>query len=148
VSASPACDPAWKSSKPIDRSVGFPHVGRQCARREAEISALDRRAYSTAEKYLRFAQMLANGGELHGVHLLSPSSVKLMTSNLLPPGVPMHFDQPFAGVGYGMGVGIVLDPAHADFNGGPIGKGSFYWGGVTAPGSGLTRSTTSSSSAW
>jgi CubicO group peptidase (beta-lactamase class C family) len=86
--------------------------------------------YSTAQDYLRFAQMLANGGELDGVRVLSPTSVKLMTSNLLPPGVPMHFEQPFAGVGYGMGVGIVLDPAHADFNGGAIGKGSFYWGGV------------------
>jgi hypothetical protein len=30
----------------------------------------------------------------------------------------VRFLQPFAGVGYGMGVGIVLDPAHADFNGG------------------------------
>jgi CubicO group peptidase (beta-lactamase class C family) len=44
--------------------------------------------------------------------------------------VPMRFLQPFAGVGYGMGVGIVLDPAHADFNGGAIGAGSYYWGGV------------------
>jgi CubicO group peptidase (beta-lactamase class C family) len=42
----------------------------------------------------------------------------------------MRFLQPFAGVGYGMGVGIVLDPAHADFNGGAIGAGSYYWGGV------------------
>ena len=44
--------------------------------------------------------------------------------------MPVHFDQPFAGVGYGMNVGIVLDPAHADFNGGAIGAGTFYWGGV------------------
>jgi CubicO group peptidase (beta-lactamase class C family) len=42
----------------------------------------------------------------------------------------MRFDQPFAGIGYGMGVGIVLDPARADFNGGAIGAGSYYWGGV------------------
>jgi len=53
-----------------------------------------------------------------------------MTRNLLPDGVPMRFLQPFVGVGYGMGVGIVLDPAHADFNGGAIGAGSYYWGGV------------------
>ena len=86
--------------------------------------------YSTAPDYLRFAQMLANGGELDDVRILAPTSVKLMTSNLLPEGVPMRFDQPFAGVGYGMGVGIVLDPAHADFNGGAIGAGSYYWGGV------------------
>ncbi|MGB8386951.1 serine hydrolase domain-containing protein, partial [Mycobacterium sp.] len=86
--------------------------------------------YSTAQDYLRFAQMLANRGTLDGVRILSPSSVKLMTSNLLPQGVPMRFNQPFAGVGYGMNVGIVLDPSHADFNGGAIGAGTFYWGGV------------------
>jgi CubicO group peptidase (beta-lactamase class C family) len=86
--------------------------------------------YSTTQDYTRFAQMLANGGVLDGQRLLSPTSVKLMTSNLLPAGVPMRFLQSFAGVGYGMGVGVVLDPAHADFNGGPIGTGSYYWGGV------------------
>ena len=86
--------------------------------------------YSTAQDYLRFAQMLANGGMLDGVRMLAPTSVTLMTSNLLPAGVPMRFLQPFAGVGYGMGVGIVLDPAQADFNGGTIGAGSYFWGGV------------------
>jgi len=86
--------------------------------------------YSTAQDYLRFAQMLANGGALDGVRILSPSSVKLMTSNQLADGVPVRFDQPLAGVGYGMNVGIVLDPTRADFNGGGLGAGSFYWGGV------------------
>ncbi len=86
--------------------------------------------YSTAHDYLRFAQMLANGGALDGIRILSPTSVKLMTTNLLPSGVPMHFNQAFAGVGYGMNVGIVLDPSHADFNGGAVGAGTFYWGGV------------------
>ena len=86
--------------------------------------------YSTAQDYLRFAQMLANGGTLDGARILAPTSVTLMTSNLLPDGVPLRFLQPFTGVGYGMGVGIVLDPARADFNGGALGAGSYYWGGV------------------
>jgi CubicO group peptidase (beta-lactamase class C family) len=86
--------------------------------------------YSTAQDYLRFAQMLANGGSLDDARILAPSSVNLMTSNLLPAGVPMRFLKPFNGVGYGMGLGIVLEPAHADFNGGAIGAGSYYWGGV------------------
>ncbi len=86
--------------------------------------------YSTAHDYMRFAQMLANRGQLDGVRILAPSSVKLMTSNLLAEGVPMHFDRPFAGVGYGMNLGIVLDPARADFNGGGLAAGTFYWGGV------------------
>jgi CubicO group peptidase (beta-lactamase class C family) len=53
-----------------------------------------------------------------------------MTTNLLPPGVPVHFTQPFACVGYGMNVGIVIEPSHAGFNGGAIGAGTFFWGGV------------------
>jgi CubicO group peptidase (beta-lactamase class C family) len=86
--------------------------------------------YSTAQDYMRFAQMLGNRGTLEGVRILSPTSVKLMTTNLLPEGVRMHFLQPFAGIGYGMNVGIVLDPSHANFNGGANGAGTFYWGGV------------------
>jgi CubicO group peptidase (beta-lactamase class C family) len=53
-----------------------------------------------------------------------------MTINLLAEGVPVRFEQSFAGVGYGMNLGIVLDPARADFVGGALGAGSFYWGGV------------------
>jgi CubicO group peptidase (beta-lactamase class C family) len=100
--------------------------------------------YSTAQDYMRFAQMLANRGTLDGVQILSPTSVKLMTTNLLPEGVPMHFLQPFAGIGYGMNVGIVLDPSHASFNGGANGAGTFYWGGCTEPGSGSIPPMTSS----
>jgi hypothetical protein len=44
--------------------------------------------------------------------------------------VSLHFTQPFVGIGYGMNVGIVLDPSHANFNGGANGAGTFYWGGV------------------
>src|ERR1700761_8618838 len=86
--------------------------------------------YSTVQDYIRFAQMLANRGTLNGVRLLSPTSVKLMTTNLLPTGVPVHFTQPFECVGYGMNVGIVLEPSHASFNGGANGTGTFFWGGV------------------
>ncbi|WP_158601987.1 serine hydrolase domain-containing protein [Pararobbsia silviterrae] len=86
--------------------------------------------YSTAQDYLRFAQMLANGGQLDGARILAPTSVRLMTRNLLAPGMPMRFNEPFEGIGYGMNVGIVLDPARANFNGGAIGTGSFFWGGV------------------
>ena len=86
--------------------------------------------YSTAHDYLRFAQMLANGGILDRIRVLSPASVTLMRSNLLAEGVPMHFLFPFAGIGYGMNVGIVLNPSHASFNGGPVGAGTFFWGGV------------------
>jgi CubicO group peptidase (beta-lactamase class C family) len=39
---------------------------------------------STAEDYYHFAQMLGNGGEYDGKRMLSPATVKLMTSNHLP----------------------------------------------------------------
>jgi CubicO group peptidase (beta-lactamase class C family) len=40
-------------------------------------------AISTSADYLRFAQMLANGGQLDGVRVLSRTSVQLMTSDHL-----------------------------------------------------------------
>jgi CubicO group peptidase (beta-lactamase class C family) len=86
--------------------------------------------YSTAQDYICFAQMLANRGQLDGVRILTPSSVKLMSSNLLAEGVQVHFAQLFFGVGYGMNLGISLEPARADFNGGGVGAGTFFWGGV------------------
>lgn len=64
------------------------------------------------------------------MRILSPGSVRLMTSNLLPEGVPMHFLQSFAGTGYGMNVGIALDPARADFNRSAVGAGTFYYSAV------------------
>jgi CubicO group peptidase (beta-lactamase class C family) len=42
---------------------------------------------STTEDYLRFAQMLLNGGELDGVRILAPASVQLMTTNHLAPSL-------------------------------------------------------------
>jgi CubicO group peptidase (beta-lactamase class C family) len=86
--------------------------------------------YSTVADYVRFAEMLAGRGRLGEVQLLAPSSVGLMTSDMLPPGVPAEFRQQWAGCGYGIGVGIVLDPARATLMGGPIGRGTFHWSGA------------------
>jgi CubicO group peptidase (beta-lactamase class C family) len=77
---------------------------------------------STAGDYLRFAQMLLNGGRLDGVRILSRKTVELMTADHLAPAIPPL--RP--GVGYGLGVGVVIDPAQA----GSIGSaGEFFWGG-------------------
>ena len=85
--------------------------------------------FSTTYDYLRFAQMLLNGGELDGVRILSPSTVKLMTSDMLPPGMKPHFAARQEGVGYGADVGVILDPGRASFNGGGMGVGSYFWTG-------------------
>src|SRR5437899_11102118 len=48
-------------------------------------------ALSTAVDYLRFGQMLMNGGELDGVRVLSRSTIKLMTSDQLGTRVAAPF---------------------------------------------------------
>ena len=42
---------------------------------------------STASDYVRFSQMLLNGGEVDGARLLSPHTVALMTSDQTPPDI-------------------------------------------------------------
>jgi CubicO group peptidase (beta-lactamase class C family) len=41
---------------------------------------------STTGDYLRFCQMMRDGGELNGTRILGRKTVELMTSNHLPPG--------------------------------------------------------------
>ena len=82
---------------------------------------------SSARDYLRFAQMLANGGELHGVRLLSPGTVKLMSSNHLPDGVWLGAPGVNSGTGYGLGVSVLVDPVRR----GNLGsKGEWGWSGA------------------
>jgi CubicO group peptidase (beta-lactamase class C family) len=87
---------------------------------------------STAEDYYHFAQMLGNGGEFDGKRILSPATVKLMTSNHLPEnlltgefGIGRHIMRP--GFGYGFNCAVVYDPADAAL---PDGKGTFFWDGA------------------
>jgi CubicO group peptidase (beta-lactamase class C family) len=73
---------------------------------------------STVSDYLRFAQMMLNGGKLDGVRLLSRKTVELMTTNQL---AKMDVD-----FGFGLGFGVVRD--ESDLN--EIGSvGRFGWGG-------------------
>ncbi len=87
---------------------------------------------STAEDYYRFAQMLANGGELDGKRILAPATVKLMTTNHLPEnlltgafGIGQHVMRP--GFGYGFNCAVVFDPPAANLS---DGKGTFFWDGA------------------
>ena len=84
---------------------------------------------ATAADYGRFAQMLANSGELDGVRLLSRKTVDLMDSNHLPAGVMRGAaGGGFAyGEGYGLGVRVVTDPAQA---GNLTSAGTFGWSGA------------------
>lgn len=79
---------------------------------------------SSPTDYLRFLQMLLNGGELEGCRVLSRESAALMTSNQIGD---MQIPFPGHGDGFGFGFGVVTDKgANAD----NASVGSFSWGGI------------------
>ena len=80
--------------------------------------------YSTAGDYMRFMQMLLNGGELGGARVLSPRSVEIMRTNHLLPG-PLS-TRP-AGRGFSFGFEVVTDAAAA---GEAYADGTYRWGGA------------------
>jgi CubicO group peptidase (beta-lactamase class C family) len=88
--------------------------------------------YSTAHDYLRFAQMLANEGEMDGVRYLAPPTLELMRGNHLAPhlmagGFGIGSQQIRPGFGFGYNVAVFEDPVMA---GVPAGKGSYLWDGA------------------
>jgi CubicO group peptidase (beta-lactamase class C family) len=86
---------------------------------------------STARDYARFCQMLLNGGQLGGVRLLRPDTVKQMTSNQLPmETLPMKLNGfPLPGLGFGLGVSVLLDTNSSTPN--PA-AGEFGWSGAAS----------------
>ena len=91
---------------------------------------------STAADYHRFTQFLLRGGELDGVRLLGPRTVRFMTRNHLPGNRDLASFSPegFAetildGIGFGLGFAVVLDPVPSRV---PSSVGEFYWGGLAS----------------
>ena len=81
--------------------------------------------YSTALDYARFCQMIVNGGQLDGVRLLKPATVKLMHTNALPAGVTVGMAGP--GTTFGLDFAIAGDPSTTKE---PWPAGTFYWSGI------------------
>jgi len=81
---------------------------------------------TSAADYLQFAQMLLNGGELDGKRLLGPRTVDLMVSNHTGDMVNGQFGRPARGMGFGLGMQMVLDPVAADL---AVSQGAFSWPG-------------------
>ena len=81
---------------------------------------------SSAADYFRFAQMLANGGELDGKRLLSPRAVELIGSNHVGDLFTGQAGRP-PGMGFGLTVEVVVDPVKA---GTFRSRGSFGWDGA------------------
>ncbi|MGC0328524.1 CubicO group peptidase (beta-lactamase class C family) [Streptomyces sp. SAI-170] len=85
----------------------------------------------------RFMEMLRRRGELDGSRLLAPGTVDLMTRNHLPGGAdlrsfgsrPAHDVPGNEGVGFGLGVSVVIDPGRTPT---PAGLGTYGWTGVAS----------------
>ena len=92
---------------------------------------------STTADYLRFAQMLLNGGELDGVRILGRKTVELMTTNHLPGegelrqlAVPGGYGEVgFDGTGFGLTMAVGLGAAQTQAIGS---RGEFMWGGYAS----------------
>jgi CubicO group peptidase (beta-lactamase class C family) len=125
--AEPQTDPATAARPPM-RAVGRPH------RWASGGGGL----VSTAADYLRFCQMLLNGGELGGTRLLAPGTIRHMTADHLPPDVGYGSTArerfgalaPVPEMGYGFGLGFAVRVA-AGMSPVPGSVGEYFWGGVT-----------------
>ena len=91
---------------------------------------------ASVDDYLRFAEMLLNEGEYGNARLLAPHTVRLMTSNALPPDVGyteiarrMGDIGPTPEMGQGFGLGFAVRTAEGH-NPLPGSTGSFYWTGA------------------
>ncbi|HEY72889.1 MAG: hypothetical protein B6I35_04715 [Anaerolineaceae bacterium 4572_32.2] len=83
---------------------------------------------STASDYMRFCQLMLNGGALDGVRLLGRKTVELMTANHLPDGLlPIGMGPDvMRGYGFGLGFRVLMDVAQS----GMLGSvGVYRWGG-------------------
>jgi CubicO group peptidase (beta-lactamase class C family) len=87
---------------------------------------------STIPDYLRFAQMLLNGGELDGHRVLARETVDLMMRNHLPARLtPIwpEYPEPPGKNGFGYGGAVRLDSASAEL---PGSVGTFRWSGYAS----------------
>ncbi|MDB5620197.1 serine hydrolase domain-containing protein [Tardiphaga sp.] len=91
---------------------------------------------STAADYLTFCRALLNRGEIDGVRLLGPKTLALMTSNHLPGGrdltemsKSLFSEATNAGVGFGLGFSVTMDPASTMIAGS---AGEYAWGGAAS----------------
>ena len=79
---------------------------------------------STVRDYLRFQQMMLNGGALDGARILAPATVDLILDNHTGD-LPLWLAGP--GMGFGLGYGVVVDRGAAAT---PLSEGAGYWGGA------------------
>ncbi len=85
---------------------------------------------STLDDYMRFARMLVNGGELDGVRILKPETIRLMATDAMPATVVDRSWLPNKGqVGFGIDFAVrIAPPANRAEASGAIGE--FFWDGA------------------
>lgn len=88
----------------------------------------------TIDDYMKFAEMLRQGGRCDDGFILSPQTADFMMRNHLPGDIasmgPQSFaEQPMEGMGFGLGGAVVLDPGRARC---PGSVGDFSWGGMAS----------------
>lgn len=81
---------------------------------------------STANDYMRFSQMLLNGGELDGVRILAPLTVELMHRDQTPAGMTGPMSGAGNGTVFGLDFAVIEDPVEAE----SYSSGEYYWGGA------------------
>ena len=110
-------------------TVALPPNGRaEFAKKVPGLPSPGGGAYSTAQDYARFCQMLLNGGTIDGVRVLKPETVRLMHTNMLPKGLHVAIlNNDLAGTGFGLDFAVVEDAARSHE---PVPTGTFYWSGI------------------
>src|SRR5262249_52484898 len=86
---------------------------------------------STLDDYSRFARMLLNGGELDGVRILRPETVRLMSTSTLDPATSDRswLASTKGQAGFGIDFAVRIDsPKTRDENPGTVGE--FFWDGL------------------
>ena len=92
--------------------------------------------FSTMSDYYKFASMLLNQGEINGERIIGRKTLQYMTSNHLPNGRDLtemsesaFSETPYAGVGFGLGFSVMLDPLKSQTL---SDIGEFGWGGMAS----------------
>jgi CubicO group peptidase (beta-lactamase class C family) len=85
--------------------------------------------FATTHDYFRFAQMLANCGELDGARVIGRKTLELMHANTVPAALlPLDIGGlPLPGYGFGLGSRVLMDVAQS---GAPGSAGEFGWSGA------------------
>lgn len=87
---------------------------------------------STLDDYARFAEMLANDGQLNGNRILKPETLKLMRTNVLKDGQKVNIAGTLTqaavdSLGFGLDFGIIKNEGSGAV---VYGDGTYFWGGA------------------